>query len=358
MSTQKPSDEGSIREARVRVPSDNEALSKDFYAGWLRQSAALEDQMARAPIVSRGAELRWIETAQDARTAVVIGTAAGFRTSGATLQQAEIPADWRTGRHAHGEEAIHILAGTGFAVIDGARYDWKPGTTLHVPYRAEHQLVNTGPGTAVYLSAHTIELDFATGLGRLVQHAEKGPDGGALAARYPAQLSQLAADGRRIALHLEDAIDENARRRAGHAHPDAEADKHAGRHEGIWILMGGSESPTDETNGFRAKAVSMSTIFEEAPHTASHSHTHTEAMLYVLEGQGYSETDGTRHDWEAGDAVHVPPRMTHHGHFNDSDSPARTLRVEFGIRYFYESLWKGYEKVKDRPSRSHEDHGR
>ena len=325
-----------------------------FYDGWLRRSETLERAMRGAKIVARGAELEWVETVQDTRTAVVIGEAAGFETSGTTLQQAEIPAGWRTGRHSHGEEAIHILRGSGFAVIDGARYDWKPGTTLHVPYRAEHQLVNTGRDTALYLSAHTIELDFATKLGRLVQHEEKGPGDGSLASRHPAQASQHAPDGRRIALHLEDAIDENARRRAGHAHPDAKADKHAGRHAGIWILMGGSESPTDETNGFRARAVAMSTIFEEAPHTASHSHTHTEAMLYVLEGRGYSEIEGTRYDWQTGDAIHVPPRMTHHGHFNDSDSRARTLRIEFGIRYFYESLWPGYEKVKDRPSRSHE----
>ena len=108
----------------------------------------------------------------------------------------EITAGWRTGRHAHGEEAIHVLAGTGFAVIDGARYDWKPGTTLHVPYRAEHQLVNTGRESAVYLAAHTIELDFATKLGRLVQLEEKAKDDGALAQRYPAQTSQVAPDGR------------------------------------------------------------------------------------------------------------------------------------------------------------------
>jgi quercetin dioxygenase-like cupin family protein len=322
----------------------------DFYRDWLERSAALERAMGEAKIVGRAADLRWVETRQDARCAVVIGTAAGFQTSGTTLMKCEIPAGFRTGRHAHGEEAIHVLAGTGFAVIDGARYDWKPGTTLHIPYRAEHQLVNTGSDTAVYLAAHTIELDFATKLGRLVQLEEKAEDDGALAKRYPAQASQLAADGRRIALHLEDAMDENARRIAGHAHPVAGADKGAHRHAGIWILMGGAESPTDETNGFRAKAVAMSTIFEESPHSASHSHTHTEAMLYVLEGRGYSLIDGVRHEWSAGDAVHIPPRMTHHGHFNDSDSRARTLRIEFGIRYFYEELWRGYEKIKDKPS--------
>ncbi len=328
----------------------------DFYGASLRRSAELEDRMRRTPIVARGSALRWVETAQDARAAVVIGEDAGFETSGTALVKAEIPAGWRTGRHAHGEEAIHILEGTGFAVIAGARYDWKPGTTLHIPYRAEHQLVNIGATTAVYLSAHTQDLDFAVKLGRLVQLQEKGRDDGTLVKRHPSETSQLAADGRRIALHLEDAMDENARRLAGHAHPNAKADKAAGRHAAIWILMGGSESPTDETNGFRAKAVAMSTIFEESPHSSSHSHTHTEAMLYVLEGRGYSLIDGERHEWQAGDAVHVPPRMTHHGHFNDSDQRARTLRIEFGIRYFYESLWTGYGKIKDRAG-SH-GHGR
>lgn len=320
---------------------------RDFYRDWLDASAQLEDRMRTPPVVARGRDVSWIETPQDSRVAMLIGEATGFPTQGTALLQAEIPEGWRTGRHVHGEEAIHILSGTGFSVIDGARYDWKPGTTIHVPYRAPHQHVNTGSGTATYLSAVTQDLDFDVKLGRLEQLEDKAPDRGELALRHPAEGSQLAADGRRIALHLEDAIDERARRLAGHAHPKGES-KGAHRHAGIWILMGGSESPSDETNGFRAKAVSMTNIFEEAPHSGSHRHAHTEAMLYVLEGTGYSEIDGARVDWQAGDAVHVPPRMTVHEHFNDSDARTRTLRIEFGIRFFYESLWTGYEKVVDK----------
>src|SRR3954471_8765178 len=183
----------------------------DFYERWLARSDALERSMREAKIVARARDLAWTETPQDARCAIVIGESAGFQTSGTTLMKCEMPAGWRTGRHAHGEEAIHILAGTGFAVIAGSRYDWKPGTTLHVPFRAEHQLVNTGADTATYLSAHTIDLDFNVNLGRLLQLEEKSRDDGALAKAYPAERSQLAADGRRIALHLEDAMDENAR---------------------------------------------------------------------------------------------------------------------------------------------------
>jgi len=313
-----------------------------FYDEWLRSSDRIANAVARSPVVARARDLRWIETPQDSRTAMLIGEAAGFPTNGTALVVSEIAPGWRTGKHAHGEEAIHIVSGTGFSVIDGARYDWKTGTTIHVPYRAEHQHTNTGPDTAVYVSALTQDLDFAVRLGRLAQIEEKALDDGELASRSPAEASQFASDGRRIALHLEDAIDERARRLAGHAHP--KEGKGAHRHAGIWILMGGSESPSDETNGFRAKAAAMTNIFEEAPHSGSHKHAHTEAMLYVLEGRGYSEVDGERYDWEQGDAVHIPPRMTMHEHFNDSDARTRTLRIEFGVRFFYESLWKGYAK--------------
>jgi len=319
--------------------------TSDFYRDWLATSGRVAARLEHPPVVARARELRWVETPQDARVAMLIGEATGFPTNGTALLVAEIPARSRTGRHAHGEEAIHVTAGTGFSVIDGARYDWKPGTTIHVPYRAEHQHVNTGDTAAVYVSAVTHDLDFAVNLGALEQREDKGPGDGGLAARFPAQTAQLAADGRRIALHIEDAIDERARRLEGHAHQ--KEGKGAHRHAGIWILMGGSESQSDETNGFRAKAAAMTNIFEEAPRTRSHRHTHTEAMLYVLEGKGYSEIDGQRYDWEAGDAVHVPPRMTLHEHFNDSDARTRTLRIEFGIRFFYESLWQGYAKIQD-----------
>ena len=319
----------------------------DFYRGWLAESAKLEHRMTAPPVVARGRDATWIETPQDSRVAMLIGEASGFPTQGTALLQAEIPAGWHTGTHVHGEEAIHIVAGTGFSVIDGARYDWMAGTTLHIPYGAAHQHVNTGDGPAVYVSAVTQDLDFAVKLGRLQQLDEKGPGNDTLVARHPSEGSQLGADGRRISLHLEDAIDEKARRLSGHAHPKGEG-KGAHRHAGIWILMGGSESPSDETNGFRAKAAAMTNIFEEAPHSGSHRHAHTEAMLYVLEGNGYSEIDGQRYDWQAGDAVHVPPRMTVHEHFNDSDARTRTLRIEFGVRFFYEALWAGYEKVQDK----------
>ncbi len=317
----------------------------NFYDEWLATSARVNETVRSSPVVARGRDLQWIETRQDARVAIVIGQQVGFPTQGTELLKAEIPAGWQTGKHVHGEEAIHILAGSGFAVIGGRRYDWKPGTTIDVPFMTEHQLFNTSGETAVYVSAVAQDLDLFTKLGPLEQLEDKGASPSNVESLFPPQTSQFAEDGRRIALHLEDATDENALRASqGNGHHPTGRQGH--RHGGIRILMGGGEGRTPETNGFRASAAAMTHIFEEEPRTSSHKHSHTEAILYVLEGNGYSEIDGKRYDWAAGDAVHVPPKMTVHQHFNPSEARTRTLRIEFGIRYFYEALWTGYQKVE------------
>jgi quercetin dioxygenase-like cupin family protein len=314
-----------------------------FHDRWVSRSRENQQRVQASPILARGEELRWLATPHDARVAVVLGEDNGFPTQGTCLLQAEMPPGWHTGRHLHGEEAVYILAGSGFVVVADRRYDFRTGTTIHIPYQAEHQLVNTGDQPVSYLSALTTDLDLFVRLGRYQQLSEKGGSNESLRDRYPAETSQLAPDGRRITLHVDQMLDEYARRSqegGGHGH------HHGHTHGAIWVLMGGSESPSTATNGFRARAVAMTNIFEEVPHSSSHRHSHTEAMLYALEGSGNSEVDGERYDWVAGDAVYLPPKMTVHEHFNESSERTRTLRIEFGIRYFYEALWDGYHKIE------------
>lgn len=354
----------------------------DFHSTWVQQSASNELAVTNSPVVARGRDLTWIETPNEYRVAMLIGRQVGFPTQGTNLCKVIIPQGHHTGRQRHGEEAIHVLGGQGFIVVDGRRYDFHAGTTIHVPYMSDHQLFNTGAGEVEYVTASAIDLDLYTMLGRLEQIEPKGANEPGFEQSVPAEDGQLDAAGRRIALHLADAPDEQKRREEarrlatergetetpghgdghghgsqgdrGHGHGDH--GKHGGRirsenphrHGAIYILMGGGESPSDERNGFTAVSVAMTNIFEEVPHTSSHCHSHTEAVLYVLEGVGFSEIDFEHYDWEAGDAVHVPPKMTRHEHFNPSDKRTRTLRIEYGIRYFYEPLWKGYEKVEHR----------
>jgi uncharacterized cupin superfamily protein len=361
----------------------------DFYADWLAASERNASIVERSPIVARGRDLVWIETPNEHRLAMLIGEQTGFPTNGTNLCQVVVPAGTHTGRHRHGEEAIHVLRGQGAFVIDGRRYDVRDGTTVHVPYMNDHQVFNTGDVDLEYVSASTMDLDLFIRLGRLEQLEEKGDNVAGFEASLPPEDGQFDTLGRRIALHLEDAPNEADRKRShddtkrhdhdtqrhderghgehghgerGHVREAGEASAasdvrpperliksdHPHRHGAIYNLMGGGESKSEHRNGFTALTAAMTQIFEEVPHTSSHCHTHTEAVLYVLEGVGFSEIDGEHYDWEAGDAVQIPPKMTRHEHFNPSDGRTRTLRIEYGIRYFYEQLWPGYYKVEHR----------
>jgi quercetin dioxygenase-like cupin family protein len=356
----------------------------DFYTDWLEASERNASIVERSPILARASDLVWIETPNEDRLAMLIGEAVGFPTNGTNLCKAVVPAGRHTGRHRHGEEAIHVTAGRGAIVVAGRRYDLLPGTTVHVPYMADHQIVNTGDDDLVYVSASTIDLDLFVRLGRLEQLEPKGDNATAFLAALPAEDGQFDELGRRIVLHLADAPAESERHRSNQAaHEARRAERHGGgghgsghgaardgatessaenaparlikstgghRHGAIYNLMGGGESASENRNGFTAVSVAMTQIFEEVPHTSSHDHTHTEAVLYVLEGIGFSEIDGVHYDWAEGDAVQIPPKMTRHEHFNPSDGRTRTLRIEYGIRYFYEALWPGYYKIEHRES--------
>ncbi len=347
----------------------------DFTAGWRAASDRNAAYVERSPIVARGRDVTWIETPNEHRLAMLIGEQVGFPTNGTNLCKVLVPAGTHTGRHRHGEEALHVLRGQGAALIGGRRYDVRAGTTLHVPYMDDHQLINLGDEEMEVVTASTIDLDLFVRLGRYEQLEEKGDNTAAFVAGLPVEEGQFDDRGRRIALHLEDAPNEADRRSGsgrhehGHGAKDVPAAAAGGdtatrsvshpperliksdnphRHGAVYDLMGGGESKHEARNGFTAISVAMTQIFEEVPHTSSHDHTHTEAVLYVLDGVGYSEIDGVHYDWEAGDAVQIPPKMTRHEHFNPSDGRTRTLRIEYGIRYFYEQLWPGYFKIEHR----------
>jgi quercetin dioxygenase-like cupin family protein len=59
---------------------------------------------------------------------------------------------------------------------------------------------------------------------------------------------------------------------------------------------------------------------------ASNGHTHGEAYIYWLEGEGYSTIGDQKHTWGPGDAQYVPPE-TFHQHFVTSNTSARYLRI-------------------------------
>jgi len=62
------------------------------------------------------------------------------------------------------------------------------------------------------------------------------------------------------------------------------------------------------------------TQLDPAKSTRYHKH-HNEAVIYIIEGKGYSIVQGKRYDWEQGDALYVPPFNWHSNH-NAGDTRA------------------------------------
>lgn len=302
-----------------------------FYDEWLAAGERIQEEFRRAPAIARDRDIPWERTRQDARVKLMVANELGFPTMGNCLLKAEIPVDWHTGKHSHGEESIHILSGQGFSVIDGQRFDWHTGSTLQIPYRAVHQHFNTGAEPARYISGMSFQLEQFVKLARLEQLEDCGPNNEVALAAMPAQESQYLRDGRRAAIHIEDAPTA-----PGPDDPGDRLEANRNQHFRTRYLI-------RRSNGFKYTTVAITHMFEEPPNYHGGRHKHLEALVYVLDGEGYTEIRGVKQRWETGDLLHVPPAMFEHEHYNDSSYTYKLLRIETGVRFWFTSVWpEGY----------------
>lgn len=314
---------------------------RGFYEDWLSAGERIEEAFRRSPEVARDADRPWETNRQDARVKLLLSADLGFPTMGGAVLTAEVPPGQHTGRHAHGEEAIHVTGGHGYILIRGRRFDVRSGSTIHVPYRADHQLVNLGDVPLTYVSALCTPLERFVHLFRLEQLEDRGPNGPG-AADVPAAPGQALDDGRRVVIHLDEAPTDPG------DEPMAKLAAYQRQHHLVRYL-------STRANGFRwPTSVAMTHVFEEPPGFHGGRHKHLEAVLYVLAGNGYSEVGGSRLPWGPGDVLHVPPAMHEHEHFNEGTETSRLLRIQFGIRYWFQDIWPdGYL-----PARIHDAQGR
>ncbi len=63
--------------------------------------------------------------------------------------------------------------------------------------------------------------------------------------------------------------------------------------------------------------------------------------MYAVEGEGYTEDAGqSREVGSRSDVLYVlPPAMWEHQHMNDNPNPIKQLRIAFGIRQWFTSVW-------------------
>lgn len=325
----------------------------DFYAEWCGLWQVAEDERKRSRKAIRPEELTWVETAYDSRAALLVSRATGFRTWGTSMYIAEIPKGWSTGLHRHGEECVHILEGSGVSRIGDRLYPWSAGSTIAIPFGVDHQHFNTGSSMVRYVAAQIVDLEHFAGIHRTTHLADKAqftalPD-------LPTQVDGYHPDGQRIVLGLEEAIASAlANRETNEDSTEAEdVRKRLDAAGGGPIEMGDTAAMLRSLalqhdkaihlmkigrsmNDFKVLHVEMSAINSDPPQGAGGKHAHMEAMLYVLDGTGYTVIDGERHDWGPGSALYITGPQTVHQHFVDGDTPSKMLRVAGGFRYFLE----------------------
>jgi len=312
-----------------------------FYDEWLATEERIDQDLRRTMFVARDRDIPWVRTRQDAKVKLMVANDVGYTTMGSNVLKGEIPVGWHTGRHAHGEESIHILSGDGFIVVEGQRFDFHKSSTIQIPYRAAHQLFNTGSEPVQYLSAMTFDLERFVRLAAMRQVEDAGENDPAALRSIPDQESEYYEDGHRAIIHIEDAPTDPELNYQGRI---AAVTK---QHDQCWYLA-------VPGNGFRDASVLMTQIWEERPYHHSGRHKHLEAVVYALEGEGYSEMLDERHYWEAGDVLYVPPSMWEHEHYNDNPNPVRQLRIQFGIRFWFTKIWpEGYtsQRIYDEQGR-------
>jgi quercetin dioxygenase-like cupin family protein len=89
-------------------------------------------------------------------------------------------------------------------------------------------------------------------------------------------------------------------------------------------------------------------VEELVPKGRSQKHYHqNEALMYILEGEGYEIHDGEEYKWKAGDLVLIHAGCIHQ-HFNASDDkPARALIIKAKPLYLFLNLF--YQATIEHP---------
>jgi gentisate 1,2-dioxygenase len=220
---------------------------------------------------------------------------------------------------------------TGYSVIDGVRYDWKPGDFLLVPVFGWHRHVNTSSEPAIYLAAVTTPFSRLTGLA--VFEDERHPERWVFAQKGETAARTLipgAVDGTFAVAATGTEFDRLYREELAFVGAEEE------HRRASPVRIPAEEVRVEETGYGRLGYIvdprlghhirTMAVLLAEIPpggSTRVHRHMHEE-VVYARRGEGVSIIADHKVAWRASDAIFVPP-LAWHGHTNTGDEPAELL---------------------------------
>jgi quercetin dioxygenase-like cupin family protein len=244
-----------------------------------------------------------------------------FLTQNLQVHFVELPPGKSNNGHGHQNEAIfYVLEGRGYEIHDDVRYDWEAGDAVIVHTDSVHRHFNASDDErAVCLVVKAKSTWLFLGL---IQQGRSGPVDDEERFGPRVDWSQLWTPA---AKDLKKVV------------------KKADRG---WKLTRDGRIKTILFSGDDARAWSIDLYEQEIPpgsRSAKHWHMADE-VVYVLTGSGHSlhweveaeiaekyyariAKEPTRHDFEAGDVLHMPQNVVHQ-HFSSGDGPLRFLSVQ------------------------------
>ncbi|MHB8619200.1 MAG: cupin domain-containing protein [Chloroflexota bacterium] len=281
----------------------------------------------------------------------IVSPVLGVETHMLAAQFHHLPPGVHTDRHRHSERVMHVMTGSGHSIIDGQRYDWEPGDTIHVKTGFWHQHFNTGSEPANFLVGSA---------GPLIEHMSahplvyKGDSFSDVADDFkpehpfglgPQEIVPVSDEKWNSSVHVGrkergDAWEKRMRdsRTITKWH---EAKIERSHHKGDFKV-----GLVDPVMGYDDRLVTMA-IHQMPPASHTETHKHEEAIVYIRTGHGYSIVDGDRYDWQAGDCMFIQPGVWHQ-HFNtDPDHVSQHIAILPTILLQYIASFPGLEVVED-----------
>ena len=289
-----------------------------YFVQRTRRFQFLEEWRAQRREIARGADVRMSRS--ETRRASFGFLAGGDSPVPMRVIDAriiEIAPGETTSTHRHSYDAIcFVLSGRGQTEIGEKRYAWSRFDTIHTPSMSWHRHRNAGKEPARLLAITDAPLVAGFGLTRIddIGDAMPEPDeplrlpSGAALGGYEAQLDAAQAAWRER---------QAARRHTAFADLTLRPSPRGTR---TALLVDGSL-------GYRTTGLSLA-MFEIPPGQAQAKHRHPgEAILYIVDGEGYSEIGDTRVEWKTGDAP-IVHQYVWHQHVNSSqERPATVIRM-------------------------------
>lgn len=239
---------------------------------------------------------------------------------------------WKTLGHRHTVEAvIYWLSGYGHSIIDGVRYDWKPGDVICVPMFSWHRHVNESDGIALYVASTTGPLSM--GVGQAVYEDERYPQYFVYAQKGEEAVKALTPGGSGDLSNVHETVQMSRTQRLYAEELLFGAQEEELRRKSKVLMkaedivfesttMGRMAYVVDARIGFHVKA--LAAILTEVPpgkHSGSHRHLYDE-INYVLGGRGKVIIDDKTYEVKQGDTLAVPV-FAWHQYFGVGEAPLR-----------------------------------